>query len=413
MRTALAVTVAVLLTLWHAAGAGAEVTLLHCGHLIDVNEPALLGETTIVVEGGSIRSVDPGLRTPDSAAHVIDLREHTCLPGLMDMHVHLTAEYSERSDVERFRLNPADRAYRSVTWAGRTLLAGFTTVRDLGASGGVNISLRDAVAQGRIPGPRIYTSGRSLATTGGHADPTNGWRADLMGDPGPKEGVVNGVDDARKAVRQRYKEGADLIKITATGGVLSTAASGENAQFTEEEIQAIVTTAEDYGFHVAAHAHGAEGIRRAIRAGVTSIEHGTLMDEAGMKLMRKHGTWYVPTILAGNWVAEKAKIDGFFPPLVRPKARAIGPQIQRTFASAFAAGVPIAFGTDTGVSPHGDNGKEFAYMVEAGMPVLEALRAATLHAAELLGEAGRLEAWSRESSPTWWPCRATRAWTST
>ncbi|MDJ0789787.1 MAG: amidohydrolase family protein [Myxococcota bacterium] len=376
-----------------AASPGAAqdaTTLLHCGRLFDAESTRMLGETSVRVESGRIASVDPGWLAADDATRVIDLREHTCLPGLMDMHVHLTGEYSARSDVERFRLNPADAAYRSVAYAERTLLAGFTTVRDLGSRGGVNIALKKAIAEGRIPGPRVFTSGRSLATTGGHADPTNGWRADLMGDPGPKEGVVNGVDDARKAVRQRYKEGSDLIKITATGGVLSTAASGQNAQFTEEEIRAIVETARDYGFHVAAHAHGAEGIRRASRAGVASIEHGTLMDEAGMKLMRKNGTVYVPTILAGEWVAEKAEIDGFFPDLVRPKARSIGPQIQKTFGKAYAAGVPIAFGTDTGVSAHGDNAKEFALMVEAGMPVLEALGSATLRSAELLGVTDRL-----------------------
>jgi imidazolonepropionase-like amidohydrolase len=219
-------------------------------------------------------------------------------------------------------------------------------------------------------------------------------RADLMGDPGAREGVVNGPASARKAVRQRYKSGADLIKITATGGVLSVAASGHAPQFTEEEIRAIVATARDYGFKVAAHAHGAEGIKRAVRAGVDSIEHGTLMDDEGIRLMKQRGTWYVPTILAGEWVAEKAKLEGFFPDLVRPKAAAIGPQVRSTFAKAWKAGVRIAFGTDTGVSAHGDNAKEFALMVEAGMPALEAIRAATLGGAALVGapDLGAIEA---------------------
>jgi len=364
--------------------------VLHCGRLVDVADLVLRGPASVVVEAARIRAVEEGHVEPPPDARVVDLREHTCMPGLMDMHVHLTAEYNEHSDVERFRLNPADYAYRSVAHAERTLQAGFTTVRDLGARSAVNVSLRNAVREGRLPGPRIFTSGRSIATTGGHADPTNGVRSDWMGDPGPAEGVINGADDARKAVRQRYKEGADLIKITATGGVLSVAASGRNPQFSNEELRSIVEAAGDYGFHVAAHAHGAEGIVRAVRAGVRSIEHGTLMDAEGIALMKKQGTWYVPTILAGEWVAEKAKIPGFFPDLVRPKAAAIGPRIRETFARARAAGVAIAFGTDTGVSPHGDNAREFGLMVEAGMDPLEAIRSATLHGAQLLGVEDRL-----------------------
>ena len=206
-----------------------------------------------------------------------------------------------------------------------------------------------------------------------------------MGDPGPDEGVVNGADDARKAVRQRYKDGADWIKITATGGVLSVAKSGQNPQFTDEELAAIIATASDYGIRVAAHAHGTEGMKRAVLAGVASIEHGTYMSEEVMKLMRQRGTYYVPTIMAGNWVGEKAKIDGFFPELVRPKAAAIGPVIESTFAKAYAAGVPIVFGTDTGVSPHGDNAQEFALMVRNGMPEMEAIHSATSVAASFLG----------------------------
>jgi imidazolonepropionase-like amidohydrolase len=196
---------------------------------------------------------------------------------------------------------------------------------------------------------------------------------------------VNSVADARKAVRQRYKDGADWIKITATGGVLSVAKNGQNPQFTEEELRAIVDTAADYGLRVAAHAHGKEGMKRAILAGVASIEHGTYMDEEIMALMKKHGTYYVPTILAGDWVAEMSKIDGFFPELVRPKAATIGPILKQTFAKAYSAGVPIVFGTDSGVSAHGDNAKEFALMVEAGMSPMEAIQSATSTAAKFLG----------------------------
>jgi imidazolonepropionase-like amidohydrolase len=319
---------------------------------------------------------------------VVDLRAHTCMPGLIDMHVHLTNEYNERSQVERFTLNPADHAYRSVGFAKETLLAGFTTVRDLG--GQISVALRNAINAGRVEGPRVFTSARSIATTGGHADPTNGMRDDLVKHPTPEDGVVNNIDEARRAVRQRYKDGADLIKITATGGVLSVAASGQNAQFTEDEIRAIVDLSKDYGFRVAAHAHGVEGMKRAIRAGVASIEHGTYMDDEAMTLMKKYGTYYVPTIIAGKWVEEKSRIPGFFPEVVRKKAAEIGPLIQETFARAHKSGVKIAFGTDSGVSGHGDNGREFGYMVQAGMPALAAIRSATLEAATLLGQEARL-----------------------
>jgi imidazolonepropionase-like amidohydrolase len=283
-----------------------------------------------------------------------------------------------------FQTNEADAALTAAHYAKVTLQAGFTTVRNPGDSYNVTVALRKAIEDGRAVGPRIYTAAKSLATTGGHADPTNGYRHDLMGDPGPEQGVINGVEDARKAVRQRYKDGADFIKITATGGVLSLAKSGQNPQFSLEELAAVVQIASDYGMHVAAHSHGAEGMKRAVLAGVRSIEHGTFMTDEIIGLMKEHGTYYVPTISAGKFVAEKAEEDGYFPAIVRPKAAAVGPQIQDTFAKAYKAGVTIAFGTDAGVSPHGDNALEFAYMVEAGMPPMEAIRAATMTAAELL-----------------------------
>jgi imidazolonepropionase-like amidohydrolase len=305
----------------------------------------------------------------------------------MDMHTHLSSQSSPQSYIERFTLNEGDLALRGANYARITLEAGFTTVRDLGDSFNVSIALRNAINDGRVPGPRIFTAAKSLATTGGHADPTNSWRQDLMGDPGPGDGVVNGLDAARQAVRQRYKDGADLIKITATGGVLSVARSGQNPQFTEEEVAEIVRIAADYDMHVAAHAHGTEGMRRAIVAGVHSIEHGTYMTEEIMDLMIEHQTWYVPTISAGRFVADMAQIEGYFPPMVRTKAAEIGPLIQDTFARAHAAGVRIAFGTDCGVCPHGSNALEFVYMVEAGMSPVDALRSATLGAAELLGRA--------------------------
>lgn len=363
----------------------ANTTALHCDRLFDAREGRMLDARTIVVRDGRIAEILPGRATVEGA-EVVDLAGHSCTPGWTDLHVHLASESSANSYSEGFRLDPVDYAYRSVGYAEKTLLAGFTTVRDLG--GEVVPHLRDAVNAGIVRGPRIFAAGKSIATTGGHADPTNGYNAELshlLGPPGPTEGVINSPADARQAVRQRYKEGSDLIKITATGGVLSYAKSPDAPQFTVEEIQAIVDTAKDYGYRVAAHAHGKEGMRRAIAGGVTSIEHGTMMDDEVMRLMKQKGTWYVPTISAGRFVADKAKIDGYFPPIVRPKAEKIGTQIQATAARAYKAGVRIAFGTDMGVGPHGDNAREFLYLVEAGMSPAEALQAATVHAAEVLG----------------------------
>ena len=361
----------------------AEQTVIHAGRLIDVLNARVLEEQSIVIEADRVVAVSAGYQEVDGG-EVIDLRSATVMPGWIDMHVHIASQQSPSRQIEAFTLDPADHAYRSVAYAERTLKAGFTTVRDLGTSAGLAQSLRDAIAAGWVVGPRIITAGKAIATTGGHGDPSNGRSQALGSDPGPIDGVVNNAADAYKAVRARYKEGSDLIKITATGGVLSQATSGQNPQFTVEEITAIVAAARDYGFKVAAHAHGAEGMRRAVVGGVDSIEHGTYMNDEVMKLMRRHGTYYVPTIIAGRFVAEKAEIAGYFSDLVRPKAAAIGPLIQNTFARAYRAGVPIAFGTDTGVSPHGDNWKEFTYMIEAGMPPMEAIVSATVSAADLL-----------------------------
>ncbi|KAB7731716.1 amidohydrolase family protein [Rudanella paleaurantiibacter] len=364
-------------------------TLLHCGNLFDGVRNDLQREMTVVVEGNKITAVQKGYTAGSGQDQVIDLRSKTVLPGLIDMHVHLESETRRGGAYERFTQNVPDIAYQAARYAKVTLMAGFTTVRDLGGSG-VNIALRNAVNRGLAEGPRIFTCGKSIATTGGHADPTNGYRRELAGDPGPLEGVINGPDDARKAVRQRYKEGSDVIKITATGGVLSNAKDGQGPQFSDEELKAIVETAKDYGFTVAAHAHGAEGMKRAIRAGVTTIEHGTLMDDEAITLFKQYGTYYVPTIIAGRTAADSARIFGYYPALVTPKALAIGPKVQSTFAKAYKAGVKIAFGTDAGVYPHGYNAKEFEYMVEGGMPPLEAIRSATLVNAELLGMKNQL-----------------------
>ena len=367
-----------------SATACGEQIKIHAGSLIDTVNGKVDREVTIVVEGDRIVAVESGYQSGNAEDKVVDLSSYTVLPGLMDMHTHLSSEFSARSYIDRVQLETADFAIRSTVYAERTLMAGFTTVRDLGDSGFITVALRRAIQEGRVAGPRIYTAGKGIGTTGGHADPSNGLSSRLRSPVGPVEGVVDGPAAAAKAVRQRYKEGSDLIKITATGGVLSVAKNGLNPQFNEAELKAIVDTARDYGFHVAAHAHGAEGMKRAVRAGVRTIEHGTFMDDETIRLMKKHGAYYVPTIMAGKWVEEKAKVPGFFPALVRPKAASIGPIIQDTFAKAYKEGVQIAFGTDSGVSAHGDNAQEFFFMVEAGMPAMAAIQSATMVTAEVL-----------------------------
>jgi len=362
----------------------AQKTYLHCGKLIDTKSGKISSEMTVVIASNKIIDVQKGyINSENKEDKIIDLKNKTVMPGLIDMHVHMEMQMSPSNYIEVYTLNDADIAFNALNYAEITLLSGFTTVRDLGGSG-VNVSLRNAINSGKINGPRIFTSEKALGTTGGHADPTNGSSQKLMGDPGPKEGVVNSVEDGKKAVRQRYKNGADLIKITSTGGVLSVAKNGQNPQFTIEEIKSITETAKDYGMHVAAHAHGDEGMRRAILGGVKTIEHGTLMSEETMDLMIKYDAYLVPTMTAGKEVTDKAKIAGFYPDIIVPKALEIGPKIQSTFAKAYKKGVGIAFGTDAGVFDHGKNGKEFGYMVEAGMPAIEAIQSATITPAKIL-----------------------------
>jgi imidazolonepropionase-like amidohydrolase len=360
-------------------------THIFASKLITSQDSKSQSDMTVIVDNNKIIKIVEGKDEGGEGDVFIDLSGSTLMPGLMDMHVHLSFQNEGPSSyMKRFTSNEADYAIAAVDYAEKTLMSGFTTVRNLGDMKNETVALRNSINKGVTLGPRIYTSAKSIATTGGHADPSNGMSHDQMGNPGPQEGVVNGVAEARKAVRQRYKDGADLIKITATGGVLSVAKSGQNPQFMTDELEAIVQTAKDYGMTVAVHAHGKEGMKRAILAGVDSIEHGTYMDREVIKLMRKHDVYYVPTILAGNFVAEKAKIDGYFPDIVRPKAAAIGPLIQKTFARAHENGVLIAYGTDSGVSAHGNNGQEFALMVEAGMSEMDAIRSATVNASKLL-----------------------------
>jgi imidazolonepropionase-like amidohydrolase len=377
------VSVAVAVSMAASASAFADPIAVHCGNLFDSQTGKLLGETTVVIDGKRIVDVLAGHHVPAHASE-IDLPSKTCLPGLIDSHTHLTGQTSPTQYNDQFRWNVADYVIRSTVYARTTLLAGFTTVRNVGDDANESIALRNAINAGVVPGPRIYSAGGAIGTTGGHADPTNGYRADLAGNPGAQDGIINSPEDAWKAVRLHYKAGADLIKIMPSGGVLDESSSVDNAQMTIEEIKAVVAAAHDYGFTVAAHAHGAEAIRRAVIGGVDSIEHGTFMNDEDMKLMKEHGTWYVPTIIAGKYVEEKAKMPGYFPPQVAAKALMVGPLIQVTAGKAYKAGVKIAFGTDASVYPHGQNAKEFGYMVDAGIPTVVAIQAATTHAAELL-----------------------------
>lgn len=371
-------------------------TIIHAGRLIDVASGEVIKDVSVIVDGQRIAAVTPGFvdRTGDQS--VIDLRDHTLLPGLMDMHTHLSTVISPTFFMEKFVMDSADYAFRSTMYAEQTLLAGFTTVRDLGDQDhNLTIALRDAIAKGYVKGPRIHTSGKGLATTGGLADPTNGLRREYMGDPGFVEGVVNGPLSARKAVRQRFKEGADLIKLNVTGGAINAGRSLLKAQWKQDELDAAVDTASDYNMHVAAHAHTVDGIERSVRAGVRSIEHGTYMDEPTAALMIKHHTAYVPTMTAMKWITEQSQNNETLPEEVRAKSENLGVQIDRTVAMAYRKGVWIVFGTDAGVFPHGINAREFEYMVAAGIPPLVAIKSATIEAARLLGvdkELGTVEA---------------------
>ena len=375
----------IILLLLSVLTVSAQDIYIHAGKIYDTNSGKLSSEKTIIISDNKIKSIENGYKeASEDEIKIYNLKSKVVLPGLIDFHVHMESQSGGQDRyVRRFQDNKADVAFRSSVIAKKTLMSGFTTVRDVGGSG-VNISLRNAINNGVIPGPRIFTSGKTIATTGGHGDSTNGFRDDLVDDPGPEQGVVNSIADARKAVRYRYKNGADLIKITATGGVMSLAKNGQNPQFTEEVIREIVKTANDYGMHVAAHAHGDEGMFRAVNAGVTTIEHGSIMADRTMKLMKEKQTYLVPTISAGEHVAKMAKIPGYYPEIIIPKALEVGVQNKATTKKAYKMGVPIAFGTDAGVFPHGDNAGEFVYMKEVGIPAEYSLNSATITNAKLL-----------------------------
>jgi imidazolonepropionase-like amidohydrolase len=363
----------------------AKVTVIHAGQMLDVNTKNMLTEVTVVIENNKIKKVEQGYREVGEGNDLIDLKDYTLMPGLMDMHVHLSTVLSPTFFMEKFVMDSADYAFRSTKYAKDTLMAGFTTVRELGDQDhNVTIALRDAIKSGYVIGPRIYTAGKGLATLGGLADPTNGLRLEFMGEPDFVEGVINGPIEARRAVRQRFKEGADVIKLNVTGGSINQGRGGFGSQWMQDELDAVVETAKEYGMSVAAHAHTPVGIIRAAKAGVDSIEHGTYMNDEALKTMKKHNTAYVPTMSAMKWITEKAKEKGDLPAEVRAKSENMGTQIDITVSKAYKKGLRIVFGTDAGVYPHGINAREFEYMVNAGIPPMTALLSATIETAKLL-----------------------------
>lgn len=398
LGTALALLIAVLPTA-RAAAPEPQVRVLHCGQLLAIPGQEPMRQATVVLSGGRIEKVLPGYVplgqiAQDRSAELIDLTDCFVLPGLIDCHTHLTMELSRDARLRKVEDSDADEAMHGVVHARRTLDAGFTTVRNVGSSGDAMFALRDAINRGDVPGPRILDCGQAISPTGGHADATHGYRDDLFEMPAAMQGIADGPDECRKAVRAQVRRGADVIKLTATGGVLSATAAGTEQQFFDDELAAIVETAHLLGRKVAAHAHGTRGLNAALRAGVDSIEHGSYLDDESIALFKQTGAYLVPTLHAGWTVVQLAEQEGYLVPAVAEKARRVGPLMMGAFRRAHENGVRIAFGTDCGVGPHGDNGREFLLMVEGGMTPMEAIVAATISAADLCGlsdEIGTIE----------------------
>jgi len=372
-----------------AVSAEQPTTFVQVGRLLaDPASGRVLRDKTLVIRGNQIVEIRDGFV---GDGKVVDLRSAFVLPGLIDSHVHLTGESSPNSRLDGVTQSDATQAMVGARFARRTLNAGFTTVADLGASNEAIFALRDAVRRGDVPGPRIIASGSAVSIHGGHGD-ANGYRDDILHLMSP-ESICSGPEDCMRAVRLQVRSGAD-IKITATGGVLSNTAAGLAQQFSEDELAAIVASAHRMGRQVTAHAHGVDGINAFLKAGGDSIEHGTYLDDESMRLFKAHNAWLVPTLMAGDYVARiAASPDNFFTPAQTAKALEAGPKMLDMARRAHAGGVRIAFGTDTGVSAHGDNAQEFALLVRAGLTPLEAIQSATVGAAEHLkisNEAGRL-----------------------
>jgi len=367
-------------------------TFVHVGRLLaDPATGVVQRDKTLVIEGDRIVEVRDGFV---GEGRIVDLRSSFVLPGLIDSHVHLTGEQNPNSRLEGVTESDVDQAFVGARFARRTLMAGFTTVADLGATNETIFGLRDAVRRGDVAGPRIIASGESVSVHGGHGD-INGYREDIM-HMFTGESICSGADDCMRAVRLQVRSGADIIKITATGGVLSNTAAGLGQQFSDEELSAIIGAAHRMGRQVTAHAHGVDGINAFLRAGGDSIEHGTYLDDESIRLFRREGTYLVPTLLAGDFVGRIASgPDNFFTPAQTAKALEAGPKMLDMARRAHEGGVRIAFGTDSGVSAHGDNAQEFALLVRAGLTPLEAIQSATVNAAAHLRisqDAGRIAA---------------------
>jgi imidazolonepropionase-like amidohydrolase len=370
-----------------------KVTVLKAARMFDAKAGAIVTPGVIVVRGKTIVAAGANATIP-AGAEVIDLGDSTLLPGFMDAHTHLAFDFTadwRDARLSRLQKTIAEQALEATVPARRTLWAGFTTVRDLGSPDQIDVGLRNAIANGYVPGPRILAATKSLSATGGHCDPTNGFRPGLFPEPGPSESIINGPFDARKAVRSAHKFGANVIKVCATGGVLSVGTSVDSPQLTQQELDALVDEAHALGMKAAAHAHGAEGAKRAVRAGIDSIEHGSFLDDEALDLMRQRGTCFVPTLMAAVGLLERlADPNNTLPPANQAKARAAAAAVENTVRRALAKGVKICLGTDAGVYPHGRNAEEFFQLTKLGMKPADALRAGTLWDAELFGVAEKL-----------------------
>lgn len=372
-----------------------QVTVIHAGQLLDRPGSAPRGPSTVIIRNGKVAEILTGFQSGPAGATLIDLKDRFVLPGLIDSHVHLDSDAGGDSAlIERVTDSPARAAYRAAGNAKKTLMAGFTTVRNLGDDSGATLALRDAVAAGELPGPRIIDAGRAISTTSGHMDSTLSVAEDLHGSIG-QENLCNGVESCREAVRKQIRRGVDVIKIATTGGVNSRIGSGLGRQIFDDEVKALVDTAHLYGKKVAVHAHGDDGINAALAVGADSIEHGTMLTDESIKLFKSAGAYYVPTLSTVNGYIERlAANPNAYPPDVLAKVKWRIGVTGKSLAKAYPAGVKIAFGTDAGVSKHGKNADEFELMVKHGMPASAAIQAATMNAATLLGidkEVGSLE----------------------
>jgi len=373
-----------------------EITIIHAGTLLATPGEKPLTQQTIIIENGTITKVSKGYITATQAGYadenvkIIDKKNSFVMPGFIDLHTHITGERDpDANPYEWVKWEEADAAYRAIPYAERTLHAGFTTIRNLGGDANVMNALKRAVGQGFVDGPRIFASTGAVSVTGGHGD-SHGYNSDIMEMIGVDASICDGPDDCRRAVRDMVKRGADVIKITATGGVLSNTAAGVGQQFTDEELEAIVETATSMGRNVAAHAHEADGINAALRAGVQTIDHGSYADDESVRLFNQTGAYLVPTLLAGVSVKEELAVNKKIPPAIAEKIRQVAPVVEASFKRALNGGVKIAFGTDSGVSKHGANAREFEIMVQYGMDENQAIKSATITAAEVLGMSSKL-----------------------